>query len=122
VTTRARGASRRTRSSRDYEQWVVDNLRTAYRSIDEREYRCYCPFHDDEVPSFSININSGQWYCHSEQSGGGIRTLKMLMRDVSAAESVRDAHPTMQHFGRAPSHRHNAAVSKEQHRPERPCW
>jgi len=37
-----------------------------------------CPFHPDDTPSFSLNLNKGQFYCHgncAEPHGGGIVTF-----------------------------------------------
>jgi putative DNA primase/helicase len=33
-------------------------------------YDTHCPFHDDDKPSFSINPETGQWYCHKCCVGG----------------------------------------------------
>lgn len=34
------------------------------------EVMAKCPFHDDKVTSLSINLNTGQWYCHACGVGG----------------------------------------------------
>lgn len=30
-----------------------------------------CPFHAEDTPSFTVNPDTGQWYCHGCQQGGG---------------------------------------------------
>lgn len=32
----------------------------------------FCPFHDEQKPSFSFNIRTGMWTCHKEQIDGDI--------------------------------------------------
>ena len=34
-----------------------------------------CPFHEDRTPSFSLNPESGLWYCHACGIGGDILTF-----------------------------------------------
>ena len=34
-----------------------------------------CPFHDDRTPSFSLNPDSGLWFCHGCGIGGDILTF-----------------------------------------------
>jgi len=29
------------------------------------EASALCPFHDDRNPSFSVNVDTGKWYCHA---------------------------------------------------------
>ncbi|MGA2648275.1 MAG: AAA family ATPase, partial [Candidatus Sulfotelmatobacter sp.] len=42
-----------------------------------REQNVRCPFHDDKLPSFSINIQKGVWNCHAGCGGGGILDFEM---------------------------------------------
>ena len=35
------------------------------------EFRCACPIHGGVRESFSINCETGSWYCHSECGRGG---------------------------------------------------
>lgn len=35
-----------------------------------REMKLCCPFHDDHHPSFSINLETGTWYCYARCGGG----------------------------------------------------
>ena len=57
-------------------------------SGDER--RCSCPFHDDENPSFSINIEDGKFHCHAASCGekGNILDFVAAMEDT---EDLRHA-------------------------------
>ena len=31
-----------------------------------------CLFHEDKIPSLSVNLESGLWYCHACKKGGDI--------------------------------------------------
>ena len=39
------------------------------------ELWCHCPFHVDRYPSFSVNLESGAWYCFACAEGGSIYQL-----------------------------------------------
>jgi len=46
-----------------------------------------CPFHDDQTPSFSWNLDSGLWFCHSENIGGGLVAFEQKLFGVDAREA-----------------------------------
>jgi hypothetical protein len=39
------------------------------------EWDMHCPLHEDNKRSASLNILTGQWYCHAEGRGGGVLDL-----------------------------------------------
>lgn len=43
------------------------------------EQNIVCPFHDDRLPSCSVNMKKGIWYCHSGCGGG---TLDEFFKDL----------------------------------------
>lgn len=45
----------------------------------QRQWLFLCPLHGDRKPSFSVNPESGEWYCHPCGKGGGIFKLGMLL-------------------------------------------
>ena len=49
-----------------------------------------CPFHADRVPSFTINVNTHQWYCHGCGEGGGYVSFlqKFLSIDKQTAMNI----------------------------------
>jgi hypothetical protein len=47
-----------------------------------------CPFHDDRVPSFSMNARTSQWFCHACNIGGNGATL---LAEVAGIDT-RQAH------------------------------
>ena len=51
-----------------------------------------CPFHADRVPSFTINTNTHQWFCHGCGEGGGYVSFIQKFLDVNkiTAMSVVD--------------------------------
>ena len=50
----------------------------------------YCPFHEDEVPSFSVNVEGNYWNCFAGCGGGSIIDFYMKFKDVELGEAVHD--------------------------------
>jgi DNA primase len=42
---------------------------------EDKQIYALCPFHKEKVPSFTINTDTGQWYCHGCGEGGGYVTF-----------------------------------------------
>lgn len=95
-----RGEMRRGTKKKDHSDFIQANLEVVYYSLDDEEARCICPLHEENEPSFSINRRTGLWFCHSEQRGGGIRQLRLALREVNA-NRIEDAFPNMRRFGAA---------------------
>jgi hypothetical protein len=38
-----------------------------------------CPFHEDRIPSFSVNLETGQWFCHGCQEKGNELTFLLKL-------------------------------------------
>lgn len=51
-------------------------------------YAC-CPLHQERNPSFSLNLSTGLWFCHSEGRGGNFEQLVMEINDYSYRQAVR---------------------------------
>lgn len=53
--------------------------------IERREGQLYahCPFHRDDTPSFTVNEETDEWYCHSCNKGGAETEFVALIFDVS---------------------------------------
>lgn len=47
-----------------------------------------CPFHADRVPSFTINTDTHQWYCHGCGEGGGYVTFIQKFLDVDKTTAM----------------------------------
>jgi hypothetical protein len=45
--------------------------------VDQRDVRC--PFHTDNTPSMSVNTESGLWFCHACDVGGGMLQFEMRL-------------------------------------------
>jgi hypothetical protein len=49
-----------------------------------------CPFHDDNVPSFSVNEEEGYWHCFACNKGGSVIDFWMTLNDCDFQTAVRD--------------------------------
>jgi hypothetical protein len=49
-----------------------------------------CPFHDDQVASFSVNIGENYWHCFTGCGGGSIIDFWMRWRNVDFVTAVAD--------------------------------
>lgn len=49
-------------------------------------YAC-CPFHKDRVPSFTINVETHQWYCHGCGEGGGYVSFLQKFLDIDQSKA-----------------------------------
>jgi DNA primase len=55
--------------------------------IANKELRSVCPIHNDTNPSFSINLETGLWYCFAGCGGGDFMRLVELVLDCSPQEA-----------------------------------
>src|SRR5262249_5358305 len=46
------------------------------------EASALCPFHDDQNPSFSVNLETGLWCCHAGCGGGDVFSFVMRRDEV----------------------------------------
>ena len=60
-----------TLSQSDMERVYCDAI-PSLRRTNASEAKGMCPFHDDQHPSFSVNLEKGLWCCHSGCGGGNI--------------------------------------------------
>jgi len=49
-----------------------------------------CPFHDDEVPSFSVNDKENYWNCFSGCGGGSVIDFWMKLNNMDFPEALHD--------------------------------
>lgn len=60
-----------------YDQFLNYERRTA-----DQLYAC-CPFHKEKTPSFTVNVETGEWYCHAGCGGGAEKEFIAKYYDVS---------------------------------------
>jgi predicted P-loop ATPase len=65
------------------------------------EWRGPCPIHDGKNDSFSVNAESGTWYCHSKCGRGG--TLIQLEAELSGSNHAEARAVALQLVGRGQS-------------------
>lgn len=49
---------------------IYDQFLNYERQTENQLYAC-CPFHMEKTPSFTVNTETGEWYCHGECAEGG---------------------------------------------------
>lgn len=49
-----------------------------------------CPFHEEENPSFTLDAESGRWYCFGCQEKGDIVSLLMRIKHLTFPEAVKE--------------------------------
>jgi DNA primase len=54
-----------------------------------------CPFHDDETPSFGINVNGNYWHCFADCGGGDLVSFYMKFHNVSFYVAVKELRQWM---------------------------
>lgn len=63
---------------------IYEHVLAFSRQSGDQLYAC-CPFHAEKTPSFTVNTETGEWYCHGEcQVGGTEREFIMKYFDVDA--------------------------------------
>ena len=53
-----------------------------------RQVYALCPFHREKVPSFTINEDTGQWYCHGCGEGGGYVSFLQKYAQISKQDAM----------------------------------
>jgi 5S rRNA maturation endonuclease (ribonuclease M5) len=48
-----------------------------------------CPFHKEKVPSFTINVDTHQWYCHGCGEGGGYVSFLQKFLDINKNSAMK---------------------------------
>lgn len=68
----------------------MDFYRNFVQFVKQEDTQIYalCPFHKEQVPSFTININTSQWYCHGCAEGGGYVSFLQKLAEISKAEAI----------------------------------
>lgn len=65
MTTKTRVTPKTTKTYENFWLKVLENTKLLGNQVS-----ALCPFHDDSNPSFSANIETGEWYCHRCKIGG----------------------------------------------------
>lgn len=50
---------------------------------------CLCPFHDDKNNSFSVDLTTGKWHCHSEDIGGNFISFYARIHNIDNKEAYK---------------------------------
>jgi hypothetical protein len=58
-----------------------------------REWKCLCPLHNEQTPSFSVDTQKNLFHCHGCEAGGSVIDLHAKLRGLSIGEAMRDLSP-----------------------------
>jgi len=58
----------------------------------KREATALCPFHKEKNPSFSVNLNTGQFICFSCGARGNMITFQSKLYNQSYQEAIAHLH------------------------------
>ena len=61
---------------------LYDHFVTWEKQNEDQLYAC-CPFHHEKTPSFTVNKETGEWYCHACCEGGSEKEFVAKYYDVS---------------------------------------
>ena len=61
---------------------LYDQFLRFEKRADHQLYAC-CPFHTEKTPSFTVNEDTGEWYCHAGCGGGAEKEFLAKYFDVS---------------------------------------
>lgn len=53
-----------------------------------RQYKARCPFHDDDMPSLSVDPVKNVWHCFGCDKGGSVIDFVMLKENIAFSEAV----------------------------------
>jgi hypothetical protein len=59
-----------------------------------REWKCLCPLHDEQTPSFSVDTEKDLFCCHGCGVGGTVIDLHAKLHGLSIGEAMRDLSPS----------------------------
>ena len=62
---------------------------TMIRKTGEGKFVAKCPFHEDKLPSLSINDNRGLWHCFAGCGGGDIYSFIMMAEKVDFPTAIK---------------------------------
>ena len=93
---------------RDYVLSLVEKEIGPYRWTGENHILCKCPIHKggkEHKPSFTVNVDTGQWYCFTGCGGG---SLYGLLKELGHSRRVIDRilSPIRHLLGQKPKVRH----------------
>lgn len=55
---------------------------------EDKQIYALCPFHKEKVPSFTINTDTSQWYCHGCGEGGGYVTFLQKFMGLAKQDAM----------------------------------
>jgi DNA primase len=80
----------------------IDIIKVAsqYTNLKKKEKRYWglCPFHDDHIPSFTVDKERQLYHCFGCGAGGDVFTLVMEKENMTFEESVEYLYKNIERF------------------------
>lgn len=74
--------------ARLYERWQLEKVTLRHERSGPELYAC-CPFHGEQTPSFSTNMETGKWYCFTcHERGTDVESLIRKMEGMYTDSEV----------------------------------
>lgn len=71
-----------------YADFVQKNLQVKVRA--GHEWQCLCPYHEDNAPSFSVNVRKGVFVCYACGAKGNIKQLAQHLGVVQGSATLEE--------------------------------
>lgn len=72
-----------------YEGLILPYIEGKYNISEKGELTCCCPFHWDEHPSFSMNLETALYTCHACGEKGNIVTFIAKMEGITTKQASK---------------------------------
>ena len=89
----------------DRQKWATEFYSRYFTKLEPNEQgecQVLCPWHDDEVESMSINLKTGQFYCHACDIGGDEYEFYRVMEGYEKKEFAKMVKELEEELGKRP--------------------
>ena len=70
-------------------KFYQDEMGECFFSMDKKG-KGHCPFHQDDKPSFSVNVKENYWHCFAGCGGGSVIDFWMKLNNLEFDDAVDD--------------------------------
>lgn len=74
----------------DIRRFYLELEKPSIKDTGRKEAKGFCPFHDDNNPSLSVNFETGLWHCFAGCGGGDVLDFYMRLRDIDFPTAIKE--------------------------------